>query len=174
MGTAVLTSTIDCCSLLLICLPKAFHDGSFKFTTGYFECMVCLKKFTLQKSRYYPLKLTALTMPRLELGTPVGKFTLCIVCYCRKQWSTTERKERHNPRRGIHDISSFTMNSMSNVITSPRIYITVPQILASASLTFTQITLCYLLYFKTGNLLLSQGINPMGKSPGDVSEEPVT
>ena len=26
-----------------------FHDGSATFTTGNFECMVCLKKFPLQK-----------------------------------------------------------------------------------------------------------------------------
>ena len=31
-------------------LPKVFHDGSAKFTTRNFECMVCLKKFTLKKS----------------------------------------------------------------------------------------------------------------------------
>ena len=43
MGTAF------CCTLLVTCLPKAFHDGSAKFTNEDFECMVCLKKFTLQK-----------------------------------------------------------------------------------------------------------------------------
>ena len=49
MGTVFLTSTIGCCTLLVTCLPKAFHDGSHKFTSGNFECMVCLNKFTLQK-----------------------------------------------------------------------------------------------------------------------------
>ena len=53
MGTAFLnslsvTSTTDCCTLVLICLAKVFHDGSAKFTTEDFECMVCLKKLTLQ------------------------------------------------------------------------------------------------------------------------------
>ena len=49
-GHSLLKSvTIDGCILLLTCLPKAFHDCSAKFTTGDFECMVCLKKFTLKK-----------------------------------------------------------------------------------------------------------------------------
>ena len=38
--------------LLLICLPIAFHGGSAKFTTGNFECMVRLKKFSLQKGKW--------------------------------------------------------------------------------------------------------------------------
>ena len=46
-----LTSTTDCCILLLTCLAKAFHDGTATFTTGDFECMMCLKKFSLKKSR---------------------------------------------------------------------------------------------------------------------------
>ena len=31
---------------------KVFHDGSAKFTTRDFECMVCLKKLTLQKGEW--------------------------------------------------------------------------------------------------------------------------
>ena len=50
MGTAFLMSvTIDCYTLLVTCLPKGFDDGSATFTTRDFECMVRLKKFTLQK-----------------------------------------------------------------------------------------------------------------------------
>ena len=45
------TSATDCCTLLLICLAKVFHDGSATLTTGDFECMVCLKRFTLQKEQ---------------------------------------------------------------------------------------------------------------------------
>ena len=49
-GHSVLkTLTTDCCTLLLSCLAKAFHDGSATFTNGDFYCMVCLKKFTLKK-----------------------------------------------------------------------------------------------------------------------------
>ena len=50
MGTAFLNiGKTDCCKLLHTCLPKAFHDGSTAFTTGVFECMVCLNKSTLKK-----------------------------------------------------------------------------------------------------------------------------
>ena len=42
-------SSTHCCILLLTCLPKVFHDGSAKFTTGNFECMVRLKRFSFQK-----------------------------------------------------------------------------------------------------------------------------
>ena len=48
-----ISNNIDCCILLLV--HQVFHDGSAKFTTGDFECMVCLKKFTLQK----PFKITS-------------------------------------------------------------------------------------------------------------------
>ena len=50
MGTALMSVTIDCLHTATHLFPKFFHDGSATFTTGDFECMVCLKKFTLQKS----------------------------------------------------------------------------------------------------------------------------
>ena len=68
--------TIEFCTPLLICLPKAFHDGSAKVTTEDFECMVRLKKCTLQKvkknkkikimfiSNANPLHYYALRVPR--------------------------------------------------------------------------------------------------------------
>ena len=52
MGTSLI---IDSCSLLLICSPKVFHDCSAKFTTGDFECIVCLKKLYIYiPQRYSP------------------------------------------------------------------------------------------------------------------------
>ena len=57
MGTAFVTSTIDCCTLLLACLPIVFHDGSANFTTGDFECMVCLKKFTVHKKSWWHINI---------------------------------------------------------------------------------------------------------------------
>ena len=51
MGTVILymSSLNECCTLLITCVPKAFHDGSAKFTTEVFECMVRLKKFSLRE-----------------------------------------------------------------------------------------------------------------------------
>ena len=44
MGTAF------CCTLLVTCLPKVFHVGSAKFTTGDFECLVHQKRFNFKKT----------------------------------------------------------------------------------------------------------------------------
>ena len=57
MGTAFLNvlsviSTNDC-TLLLTCLEKAFHVGSAAITTENFKCMVCLNKFSLEKTCIY-------------------------------------------------------------------------------------------------------------------------
>ena len=42
-------STTDSCKLLLSCLDKAFHVCSATFTTENCECMVRLKKFSLEQ-----------------------------------------------------------------------------------------------------------------------------
>ena len=48
LNSLLVISTNDCCTLLLICLEKAFHVGSAIFNTKNFKCMVCLKKISLK------------------------------------------------------------------------------------------------------------------------------